>query len=168
MPIYILGSSLFGAQVAAAFGLPFAFASHFAAQQMIPAIAIYRSRFQPSAGLDRPYVILGVNVVEADTDDEARRLASSGRQAVASLRAGMPIQLPPPSHEWEKDVVAFDPDQIEAAQSISFVGGPDTVRRGIRAFIDRMQPDELIVTSHIYDHRARLRSYELLAAAALD
>jgi luciferase family oxidoreductase group 1 len=166
VPIYILGSSLFGAQVAAALGLPFAFASHFAAIQMIPAVDIYRARFQPSGQLERPHVILGVNVVAADTDDEARRLASSGRQAFASLRAGTPIALPPPSREWEKEVVAFDPARIESAQSVSFVGSPGTFARDVHAFTERMRPDELIVVAHIYDHGARLRSYEIVAGIA--
>ena len=165
VPIYILGSSLFGAQVAATFGLPFAFASHFAAQQMIPAVALYRERFRSAGGLESPYVILGVNIVAADSDEDARWLASSGRQAVASLRAGHPIPLPPPSREWEKDVVPFDASAIERAQSVSIVGGPETVRRGLEAFTARMRPDELIVMSHIYDHAARLRSYELVAEA---
>ena len=165
VPIYILGSSLFGAQVAAALGLPFAFASHFAAQQMIQAVDIYRSRFQASPG-EHPYIILGVNIVAADTEDDAKWLASSGRQAVASLRAGMPIQLPPPSHEWEKDVVDFDASRLEGIQSVSIVGSPHTIDRGARAFVDRMQPDELIVVSHIYDHAARLRSYEIVSEIA--
>jgi luciferase family oxidoreductase group 1 len=163
VPLYILGSSLFGAQVAAALGLPFAFASHFAAAQMIPAVDIYRARFKvsPVAQIDRPYVMLGVNIVAADTDAEARFLASSGRQAFTSLRAGTPIQLPPPSHEWEKDVVSFDATRLEDMQSISLVGSADAVGRGLRAFVERMRPDELIVVSHIYDHSARLKSYEL-------
>jgi luciferase family oxidoreductase group 1 len=163
VPIYILGSSLFGAQVAAAFGMPFAFASHFAAQQMIPAADTYRARFKTSAEIDAPYLMLGVNIVAADSDDEAKWLASSGRQAVASLRMGRPIQLPPPSHEWERDVVRFDASALEGLQSVSLVGGPETVRQGIEAFVGRMQPDELIVMSHIYDHDARLRSYEIVA-----
>jgi alkanesulfonate monooxygenase SsuD/methylene tetrahydromethanopterin reductase-like flavin-dependent oxidoreductase (luciferase family) len=108
-------------------------------------------------------VILGVNIVAADTDAEARFLASSGRQAFTSLRAGMPIQLPPPSREWEKDVVPFDASALETAPSISLVGSPATIRAGLDAFAARMQPDELIVVSHIYDHAARLRSYEILA-----
>jgi len=166
VPIYILGSSLFGAQVAAALGLPFAFASHFAATMMIPAVEIYRERFRQSSQLDRPYVILGVNIVAADTDEEARFLGSSGRQAFTSLRAGTPIQLPPPSREWEKEVVPFDPARIEGAPSISMVGSAATVRDGLRAFVDRMRPEEVIVASHIYDHAARLRSYEIVAAAA--
>jgi len=163
VPIYILGSSLFGAQVAAALGLPFAFASHFAAQQMLPAIDIYRERFKRSGELERPYVILGVNIVAADTDDEASFLASSGKQAFTSLRAGMPIQLPPPSREWERDVTTFDPSRIETAPSISFVGSPGTIRPGFDAFVARTQPDEVIVVSHIYDHAARLRSYALVS-----
>jgi luciferase family oxidoreductase group 1 len=166
VPLYILGSSLFGAQVAAALGLPFAFASHFAAAQMIPAVDIYRARFKvsPVAQIDRPYVMLGVNIVAADTDAEARFLASSGRQAFTSLRAGMPIQLPPPSREWEKEVVPFDATRLEEAQSISMIGSPATVSSGVRAFAERMQPDELIVVSHIYDHAARLRSYQIVSS----
>jgi luciferase family oxidoreductase group 1 len=166
VPIYILGSSLFGAQVAAALGVPFAFASHFAAMQMTPAVDIYRTHFQPSGQLDRPHVILGINGIAADTDDEARLLASSGRQAFASLRAGMPIALPPPSREWEKAVASFDPARIDGAQSISFVGSPETIARNMRAFVDRLRPDELIVVSHIYDHAARVRSYEIVAEVA--
>ena len=167
VPIYILGSSLFGAQVAAALGLPFAFASHFAAQQMIPAVRLYRERFTPFEERTHPHVMLGVNVIAADTDAEARLLATSGRKSFASLRAGTPIPLPPPDPAWEKDVVAFDPAQVETQQAISFIGAPDTVGRGIQAFVDRMQPDELIVVSHIYDHAARLRSYALTSQLAL-
>jgi luciferase family oxidoreductase group 1 len=165
VPIYILGSSLFGAQVAAALGVPFGFASHFAAQQMIRAVEIYRARFtmSPVAQIEQPYVILGVNIVAADTDDEARFLASSGRQAFTSLRAGTPIQLPPPSREWEKDVVPFEPAKLEELQSISMVGSRETIASGVRASVERMHPDELIVVSHIYDHAARLRSYEIVA-----
>jgi luciferase family oxidoreductase group 1 len=166
VPIYILGSSLFGAQVAAAFGLPFAFASHFAAQQMIPAVEIYRTRFRSGGGLASPYLILGVNIVAADSDDEAKWLASSGRQAVASLRSGRPIQLPPPSREWERDVVPFDAAALETQPSVSMVGGPETIRLGLEALAARMRPDELIVMSHIHDHAARLRSYEIVAGAA--
>ena len=163
VPIYILGSSLFGAQVAAALGVPFAFASHFAAQQMIPAVDIYRERFQPSRTLQQPYVMLGINVIAADTDDEARFLASSGRQAFTSLRAGTPIQLPPPSREWEKEVIPFDVATLETTGSVSLVGSPATIRSGFDAFTSRMRPDEVIVVAHIYDHAARLRSYEIAA-----
>jgi luciferase family oxidoreductase group 1 len=165
VPIYILGSSLFGAQVAAALGLPFAFASHFAAQQLIPAVEIYRSRFTASsvAQVDRPYVMLGVNIVAADTDEDAQFLATSGRQSSTSLRAGMPIRLPPPSREWEKAVEPFDPSRLESAAAVSMVGSSKTIEAGLRAFVNRLRPDELIVVSHIYDHAARLRSYEIVA-----
>ena len=163
VPIYILGSSLFGAQVAAALGLPFAFASHFAAAQMIPAVEIYRANFRPSPKHAAPYLMLGINIVAADTDDEARLRATSGRQAFASLRRGMPIPLPPPDRAFEKDIEPVNWIRLEEAQSISFVGAPATIDEGLRTFISRMSPDELIVVSHIYDHAARLRSYEITA-----
>src|SRR5687767_2253721 len=162
VPIYILGSSLFGAQVAALFGLPFAFASHFAPPQMMQAITIYRDRYRPSPEHPKPYVILGVNVVAADADPEARFLASSGREAFASLRRGMPIKLPPPSREFEKDVVPFGQLPIEEVPSVAMIGAPSTVEAGLRQFVETTSADELMVVSHIYDHRARLRSYELL------
>ena len=162
VPIWILGSSTFGAEVAAALGLPFAFASHFAPAMLFDAIRIYRERFQPSAQLAAPYVMLGVNVVAADTDDEARFLASSGRQSFASLRSGRPIQLPPPSKEWERDLRdAGDPLR---RSRVSFVGAPGTVAAEMREFVERTQADELMVVSHIYDQSARLRSYEIAAA----
>ena len=105
-------------------------------------------------------------IVAADTDDEAGLLASSGRQAFASLRAGMPVPLPPPSREWEKEVTAFDATRIEGAQSISFVGSPETIERDTASFVEMTKPDELIVVSHVYDHAARLRSYEIVASVA--
>jgi luciferase family oxidoreductase group 1 len=166
VPIYILGSSLFGAQVAAALGLPFAFASHFAAQQMIPAVEIYRQRFKASGFIERPYVMLGVNIIAADTEAEARMLATSGKQSSASLRAGMPIPLPPPSREWEKEIVPFDPVRLPELSSITMIGSPATVRSGMQAFVSRMQPDELIMVAHIYDQAARLRSCEIVADVA--
>ena len=163
VPIIILGSSLFGAQVAAALGLPYAFASHFAAPMMLRAIEVYREHFRPSAAQPAPYLILGVNVVAAATDDEARFLATSGRQSFANLRRGMPTTLPPPSREFERDVVPFGAIPLEEVQSVSMVGSPETVRRGLEAFIARTRPDEVIVAAHVYDHSARLRSYEIVA-----
>jgi luciferase family oxidoreductase group 1 len=159
VPIWILGSSLFGAQVAAALGLPFSFASHFAPQLLHEAIAIYRERFTPSQHLQQPHVMLGVNVVAADTDAEARFLASSGRQSFASLRSGHPIQLPPPSKEWERD--PSDRTDPSNQTRVSFVGAPATIRDQMQEFVAATKADELIVVSHIYDHAARLRSYEL-------
>lgn len=159
VPIWILGSSTFGAQVAAALGLPFAFASHFAPALLDEAAAIYRERFTPSEHLRQPYLMLGVNVVAADTDDEARFLASSGRQSWASLRAGRPTQLPPPSKEWERD-----PNEVPGVTPptrVSFVGSAATVHEQMAAFIERTKADELIIVSHIYDHAARLRSYDI-------
>jgi luciferase family oxidoreductase group 1 len=162
VPIWILGSSLFGAQVAAALGLPFAFASHFAPAMLDDAITIYRDRFTPSEHSAAPYLMLGVNIVAADTDDEARFLASSGRQSFASLRSGRPIPLPPPSREWTRDPA--DATDATNQARVSFVGSPATIRPQIEAFVDRTGADELIVVSHIYDHAARLTSYRLAIA----
>ena len=165
VPIYILGSSLFGAQVAAIFGLPFAFASHFAPAQMMQALAVYRERYRPSAEHPAPYVILGVNVVAADTDDEARFLASSGREAFASLRRGTPIKLPPPSREYEKDVAPFGQLPLDEVTSVAVVGSRETVARGLRTFAESTQTNELMIVSHIYDHAARVRSLAITAEA---
>ncbi len=175
VPIYILGSSTFGAQVAAALGLPFAFASHFAAAQMIPAMQIYRANFRPStlrasryggqAGLEKPYVMLGINVVAADTDAEARFLATSGRESFANLRRGMPTTLPPPNRAFEKDVVPFGAIPLEEMTLVAFVGTRSTIADGLRRFVDATKADELIAVSHIYDHAARVRSLEILAEA---
>ena len=163
VPIWILGSSTFGAQVAAALGLPFSFASHFAPAMLFEAMQVYRERFKPSERLARPYVMLGVNVVAADSDEDARLLASSGRQSFASLRAGRPILLPPPSQEWARD--PSEPADPLQRTRVSFVGSAETVRTQMREFVEQTKADELIIVSHIYDHAARLRSYELAAQA---
>src|SRR5258708_1864224 len=133
---------------AAALGLPFALASHFAAAQMIPAVDIYRARFKPSAQLEQPYVILGANIVAADNEEEARLLASSGRQSIASLRAGMPTALPPPSREWAKEIVPFDAARLEELQSVSLVGSGNAVAAGLRALAVRTQTYGAFVLSH--------------------
>ncbi len=159
VPIWILGSSTFGAQVAAALGLPFAFASHFAPALLGEASRIYRERFKPSEQLKEPYLMLGVNVVAADTDAEARFLASSGRQSFAALRAGRPITLPPPSKEWERE--PSDTATVDQGTRVSFVGSPQTVHSQMTEFVERTKADELIIVSHIYDHSARLRSYDI-------
>ena len=163
VPLWILGSSLFGAQVAAAFGLPYAFASHFAPGQLMDAIALYRQRFQPSAQLDRPYVMLGYNVIAADTDDEARVLATSLKQAFVNLRLGRPGTLPAPNPDFDAQLPAEAHALLRQVLSASAIGSPDTVRDGIQSFLRRTDADELIVGGMIYDHTARLRSFELLA-----
>ncbi len=166
VPIWILGSSTFGAQVAAALGLPFSFASHFAPALLFEAMSLYRHGFKPSDRLAKPYVMLGVNVVAADTDEEARFLASSGRQSFANLRAGRPTQLPPPSKEWEPD--PREPADPIQRPRVSFVGSASTVAEEMRHFIHRTGADELIIVSHIYDHASRLRSYEIAAKVMSD
>ena len=163
VPIYILGSSLFGAHVAAVLGLPFAFASHFAPAAMMQAMEIYRANFRPSDTLAQPYLMLGINVIAAATDDEARFLATSGRESFANLRRGMPTTLPPPNRDFEKDVMPFGRVPLEEVTSISMVGAPATVHDGIRRFAGQTAVDELIVVSHIYDYGARVRSYEIVS-----
>jgi luciferase family oxidoreductase group 1 len=163
VPIWILGSSTFGAQLAAALGLPYAFASHFAPGQMMQAIEIYRAHFRPSEQLDRPYVMLGFNVFAADTDEEARLLFTSLQQAFVNLRSGRPGRLPPPVADYEKRLGPAERAMIAQALSSSAIGSPDTVTREMDAFVRRTGADELIVTSQIFDHAARLRSYEIVA-----
>jgi luciferase family oxidoreductase group 1 len=164
VPIWILGSSTFGAQLAAALGLPYAFASHFAPAELFRAIEIYRSRFKPSAQLEKPYVMLGVNVVAADTDEEARVLLTSLQQAFVNLRRGRPTKLPRPDPNFE--LAAAERAMLEHVLSCSAVGSKDTVRRELASFIEDTGADELIVTAMIHDHAARLRSFELAAQVA--
>jgi luciferase family oxidoreductase group 1 len=161
VPIWILGSSLFGAQLAAALGLPYSFASHFAPAQMMQAIEIYRAQFQPSEQLDRPYVMLGFNVFAADTDEEAGLLFTSLQQAFVNLRRGSPGRLPPPAAGFEQRLTPPERAMIAQALSCAAVGSRDTVRRGLASFIARTAADEVIITSQIFDHAARLRSFEI-------
>jgi luciferase family oxidoreductase group 1 len=168
VPLWILGSSLFGAQVAAALGLPFAFASHFAPAAMMDAIAIYRSRFRPSAQLQAPYVMLGFNVFAADTDAEAQLLASSMQQAFVNLRTGMPTELPPPVAGYLERLPPVARAMLDEVLSCTATGSAATVRAGIEAFVARTQPDELIITSQVFDHTARVRSFEIAAALLKD
>ena len=165
IPVYILGSSLFGAQLAAMLGLPFAFASHFAPQMMMDAIRVYRERFEPSEQLGRPYVMLGFNCFAADTDEEAALLSTSIQQAFVSLRTGQPTQLKPPVPGYADTLPLEGRAMLQDLFSCSAVGSPATVARQVEEFVDRTGADELIVTSQIYDHQARLRSYELLMEA---
>ena len=165
VPVWILGSSLFGASLAAALGLPYAFASHFAPAQLMDAIALYRREFAPSEQLDRPCVMLGFNVIAADSDEEARCLFTSIQQAFLNLRRGQPAQLPPPVAGFGDSMSPAERAMLEHALACSAVGSPETVKRGVEDFVARTGADELIVTSQIYEHAARLRSYELLAGA---
>ncbi|MBS0579475.1 MAG: LLM class flavin-dependent oxidoreductase [Proteobacteria bacterium] len=163
VPLWILGSSLFGAQVAAALGLPFAFASHFAPAAMMDAIAIYRDRFRPSAQLQRPYVMLGFNVFAAETDAEAQLLASSMQQAFVNLRTGMPTQLPPPVAGYLQSLPPPARAMLDEVLSCTAIGSAATTAAALRAFIARTRPDELILTSQVFDHTARLRSFQIAA-----
>ena len=164
VPIWILGSSLFGAQLAAALGLPYAFASHFAPAELFGAIAIYRARFKPSEQLAKPYVMLGINVIAAASDAEAKRLFSSLQQAFVNLRRGRPGRLPPPVDDMESRLDPSAKAMLDQALSCSIVGSPETVGEGLAAFIGRTGADELMVTAQIFDHQVRLRSFEITAA----
>ncbi|MBI5941104.1 MAG: LLM class flavin-dependent oxidoreductase [Caulobacterales bacterium] len=165
VPVWILGSSQFGAHLAAALGLPYAFASHFAPQEMEAAVAAYRDRFEPSAQLDKPYVMLALNVFAANTDEEAGLLFTSLQQAFVNLATGMPGRLPPPMEGYEERLDAVAKARLSQALRCSVVGSRDTVRKGLAEFIERTGADELIITGQIHDHAARLRSFELTAEA---
>jgi luciferase family oxidoreductase group 1 len=166
VPVWILGSSTFGAQVAAALGLPFAFASHFAPRLLEQAVALYRSRFVPSArarALDRPFVMLGVNVVASDTDDEARYLFTTPQQMFVRIRKGEAGPVPPPREGFAEQLDPWERAAMEEMLSCSIVGGPDTVRRELAAFVNRTGADEIVVATPLFAHAARVRSLEILA-----
>lgn len=163
VPIWILGSSLFGAQLAAALGLPYSFASHFAPQQMMQAIQLYRSTFKPSERLQKPYVMLGFNVFAADTDEQAQFLATSWQQSFVNLRSGRPSRLPPPEKGYLDKIGPQAQELLQHVLSCSAIGAPDTVAIQLQAFLDKTGADELMITSNMFDHAARLRSYEITA-----
>lgn len=163
VPIWLLGSSLFSAQLAAALGLPFAFASHFAPAAMMQAIEVYRNSFQPSARLARPHVMLAVSVFAAETDAAAKRLFTSAQQQFTNLRRGAPGLLQPPIDDIESYWTASEKAGVEQALAHAMVGSPDTVRRRLQEFIDQTGADEIMVTGQIYDHDARLTSFRLAA-----
>jgi luciferase family oxidoreductase group 1 len=165
VPIWILGSSLFGAQLAAALGLPYAFASHFAPAELDNALAIYREQFKPSPQHERPYVMPGVNVIAAETDEAAHFLFSSLQQAFVNIRSGRAGQLPPPVDDMESRLGPTGRAVLSQALSCSVVGSAETVRRGLADFAARTGADELMVTAQIFDHQARLRSFEITAEA---
>jgi luciferase family oxidoreductase group 1 len=163
VPVWILGSSTYGAQLAAMLGLPYAFASHFAPGQMMEAIRTYRERFQPSAQLAEPFVMLGFNVFAADSDEEGQLLATSLQQAFVNLRTGNPTPLQPPVPGYGETLPIEARALLRGALSASAIGSPDTVRSALHAFIERTGADELMITSQVYNHQARLRSFEIAA-----
>jgi luciferase family oxidoreductase group 1 len=168
VPVWILGSSLYGAQLAAHLGLPYAFASHFAPAMLEEAIATYRSTFRPSQWLAKPYFMLAAGVCAAATDDEARYLRSSQMLAFARLRTGRPGKLPRPITDLSAEIAAPVLAQVEQAMSCSATGSPETVRRELAALVERYKPEELLVTGMIHDHAARLRSFAIAAEALSD
>ena len=162
VPVWLLGSSDFSARLAARLGLPFAFASHFAPDFLHEAVALYRHEFEPSDVLDRPRVMVGVNAVAADTDAEARRLFTSVQQAFLNLVRGTPGLLPPPVESMDGLWRQPERAQVERMTAVSAVGSPDAVRRGLAAVVESTGTDELILAGQVYDHAARLRSFELI------
>ncbi|TFL18895.1 LLM class flavin-dependent oxidoreductase [Jannaschia formosa] len=168
VPVWILGSSLYGAQLAAWLGLPYAFASHFAPAMLEQALAVYRSTFRPSDRLEKPYVMMAAGVCAAATDAEAAFLRSSQLLAFARLRSGRPGKLPPPTRDVEREIPPPVMAGVEQALSCSATGSAATVRQRFRTLIDTFQPDELMVTGMIHDHGARVRSFEIAAEVLAD
>ncbi|HEY5340370.1 MAG TPA: LLM class flavin-dependent oxidoreductase [Candidatus Aquilonibacter sp.] len=165
VPLWILGSSTFGAMLAAELGLPYAFASHFAPDLLLPALETYRRGFKPSAQLERPYAMAGINVIAADTDAQAKRLATTQQMSIADLVSGKRGLSKPPIDDIETYWSSDQKARALTMLSRSVVGSPETVRAGLRAFVDETQVDEVMVVSDVFDHQARLRSLELIAAA---
>jgi luciferase family oxidoreductase group 1 len=166
VPIWILGSSTWGAQFAAVNGFPYAFASHFAPQQMMQALELYRSLFKPSVWLDKPYAMLGVNVVAAPTDEEAKLLYTSRLQSTLAIRSGRRSLLPPPDANFEHRLGPLERAVLDELMPGSILGSPASVKAGLAKFIERTGADELIIAAQIFDHKARLRSYEITAQVA--
>lgn len=166
VPIWILGSSLYGAEIAAHFGLPYAFASHFAPAEIDRAIATYRAKYKPSEAHPAPRLMLAANVIAAPTDGEAEFLASSLKQAFINLRLGMPRKLPPPIEDFDASLDDAPRAMLDHVMSCSFVGGPAKIKREMGAFIEKHRPDELILAGQIFDHEKRLRSFEIAAECA--
>ncbi|MFS7306123.1 luciferase-like monooxygenase [Rahnella inusitata] len=163
VPIWLLGSSLYSAQLAAALGLPFAFASHFAPDMLYQALAIYRSKFQPSAQLEKPYAMVCLNAIGADTDEEARRMFTSNQQQFINLRRGMPGKLPAPVDNIESLWSASERFGVDNALRMSVVGNKDTLRQGLQSILRETEADELMINGQIFDQQARLRSFEIVS-----
>jgi luciferase family oxidoreductase group 1 len=165
LPLWILGSSTFGAHLAAELGLPYAFASHFAPEQLIEALHIYRSRFKPSEQLDKPYAMAGINIIAAESDREARRLATTQQMSFAEIFRGARGLSRPPIDDIETFWSPLEKARASQMLARSVIGSPDTVRAGIAAFVAETGVDEIMIVSDVYDHAARLRSFEIIAAA---
>lgn len=165
IPLYILGSSLYGARVAGALGLPFAFASHFAPQMLDEALHIYRSHFKPSKQLDAPYAMAAMNIIASETDGEAEYLASSLQQSFVALRTGNPRQMPPPVEGYLASLPPHFAGALDDVLSCSAIGSAETVSAGVAKFIERTQADEIIVACSVFDHDKRKRSLEITATA---
>lgn len=163
VPIWILGSSLFGAQLAAQLGLPYGFASHFAPQALDTALRIYRNGFEPSGRQAAPYTLVGVNIIAAESDDEARRLATSQQMSFTDIVRGARKPMQPPIDEIETYWTPQEKAQAALMLACSVIGGPDTVRRGVAALIERTRADELMIVSDMFDFTKRLRSFEIIA-----
>jgi luciferase family oxidoreductase group 1 len=168
IPLWILGSSLFGAQLAAAFGLPYAFAAHFAPAQLMEAIRIYRTQFKPSAQLDRPYLMIGINAIAADTDPAARKLFTSSQQVFTNMLRGTRGKLQPPIDDMDAYWSQSERAQVGSILGRAIVGSAAAVRNGLARFIEETGADELMIVSPVYDHAARLRSYEIFAEIRKD
>jgi luciferase family oxidoreductase group 1 len=167
VPLWILGSSLYGAQLAAMLGLPYAFASHFAPQALMQAVSLYRERFEPSAQLAEPYVMIGCNAIVADTEEEARRLFTTPQQQFTRMVRGTRGQLPPPVDDIESFWSPTEKERVSSMLACSFYGSPATIKAKLEPLIEATGADELMVAAAIWDHQARVRSFELLAEATV-
>jgi luciferase family oxidoreductase group 1 len=163
IPIWLLGSSDFGARLAAELGLPFAFASHFAPDYLFAALEIYRDKFQPSEALEKPHAMVGVNAIATDTDEKARHLFTSLQQAFLNLVRGHPRPLQPPVESMEGRWTPAERAHVERMTRVSVVGSPETVRQGLEAIAEATGADELMIAAHIFDHQVRLRSFEIVS-----
>lgn len=163
IPIWLLGSSGFSAQLAGQLGLPFAFASHFSPKFTVPALELYRSSFQPSEVLDKPHAMVGLNVIAADTDERAQYLATSMFQQFLNLIRNRPTQMQPPVEDMDQLWTVYEKDAVKQQLGSSIIGSPETVREKLQRFLDKTQADEFIINAMIYDHAERLRSFEIVS-----
>jgi luciferase family oxidoreductase group 1 len=165
VPLWILGSSLYGAQLAAMLGLPYAFASHFAPQAIMEAVSIYRERFEPSAQLSKPHVMIGCNIIVADTEEEARKLFTTSQQQFTRMVRGTRGKLPPPVDDIEMFWSSIEKERVSSMLACSFYGSPSTIKEKLATLTEATKADELMVVAAIWDHQARVHSFELLAQA---